>query len=62
MAQGVPLPGTEGADEEHTLVHIQFTQTSDFEKLSDQLSSKSSRITSCKSMTKTQPLVVQLTF
>lgn len=33
MAQGVPLPGTEGADEEHTLVHINFTQTSDFEKL-----------------------------
>lgn len=33
MAQGVPLPGTEGAEEEHTLVHINFTQTSDFEKL-----------------------------
>jgi hypothetical protein len=33
MAQGIPLPGTEGADEEHTLVHINFTQTSDFEKL-----------------------------
>jgi hypothetical protein len=33
MAQGIPLAGTEDADEEHTLVHLNFTQTADFEKL-----------------------------
>lgn len=33
MKQGIPLQGTEKATEEHTLVHIHYTETSEFEQL-----------------------------
>lgn len=33
MKQGTPLQGTENAIEEHTLVHIQYTSTTEFEQL-----------------------------
>lgn len=33
MAAGQPLAGTEGATEEHTLVHLMFTKTAEFQQL-----------------------------
>jgi hypothetical protein len=36
MAAGQPLSGTEGADEAHTLIHLMFTKTSEFEQLPPQ--------------------------
>jgi hypothetical protein len=33
MQDGTPLQGTEGATEEHTLVHINFTETAEFQAL-----------------------------
>lgn len=34
MAAGQPLAGTDGATEDHTLIHLLFTKTSDFKELS----------------------------
>lgn len=36
MKQGTPLQGTEGATEEHTLVHIQYTSTVEFAQLPEE--------------------------
>jgi len=37
MAAGQPLDGTPGATEEHTLVHLMFTKTSDYETLPSEI-------------------------
>lgn len=37
MAAGQPLSGTEGADEAHTLVHLMFTKTKEFEALAPEV-------------------------
>lgn len=37
MAAGQPLDGTEGATEDHTLVHLMYTKTAEFQSLPDNI-------------------------
>lgn len=37
MAAGQPLAPTEGATEEHTMVHLNYTKTAEFQELSDEI-------------------------